>query len=200
MAEPRCSIDGCLSPAWARGRCNAHYKQWRRSEAWPGLAHTKRGAAMEWLLAHANYQGDDCLKWPFPRCDDGYCAFQKERKKILAHRFMCLLAYGEPPTPKHESAHNCGNGHEGCLNPKHLRWATMAENKADELLHGTRNRGERNGQSKLTAMQVREILALAGTLSKAKIARRYGVSEGAIREILAHRNWTWVHADMRGAG
>jgi hypothetical protein len=54
-----------------------------------------------------------------------------------ATRVMCKLAHGPAPTPKHHAAHSCGKGHEACINPKHLRWATPRENAADAKLHGT---------------------------------------------------------------
>ena len=32
-----CSVPGCGQPAWARGWCARHYKQWRRTGREPGL-------------------------------------------------------------------------------------------------------------------------------------------------------------------
>jgi hypothetical protein len=57
-----------------------------------------------------------------------------------AHRVMCEIAHGPKPAPGFVAAHTCGKGREGCVNPRHLRWASQKENMADKLLHGTSNR------------------------------------------------------------
>jgi hypothetical protein len=56
---------------------------------------------------------------------------------LYAHRLMCQLAHGDPPTPDHIAAHSCGRGHEGCVNPNHLSWKTYSENELDKRVHGT---------------------------------------------------------------
>jgi hypothetical protein len=43
---------------------------------------------------------------------------------------------------------------------KNLRWGTHASNEADKLRHGTHNRGERNGRTKLTKKAVLRIVKL----------------------------------------
>lgn len=50
---------------------------------------------------------------------------------------MCQKAHGDPPSPKHDAAHSCGRGHEGCVNPNHLSWKTKKQNQADRITHGT---------------------------------------------------------------
>jgi hypothetical protein len=78
-----------------------------------------------------------------------------------------------------------------CVNPNHLRWATRKENEADKISHGTHNRGERHGQSKLTESMVLEILATKD-LSHQIIASRYGVSRFAIDSIKNRKAWKHV--------
>lgn len=71
-----------------------------------------------------------------------------------------------------------------------LRWDTQQNNVADTLVHGTRNRGQRNGRSKLTLKQVLEIYqALARGETQVSLAQRFKVSRSAIGEIKARRNW-----------
>jgi hypothetical protein len=76
------------------------------------------------------------LIWPFARYNNGYgnVTFYDALGKHStgAHRIMCKLVHGEPPTPKHEAAHSCGNGTGGCINPHHLRSDTRGGNNADK--------------------------------------------------------------------
>ncbi|TBY60162.1 hypothetical protein E0H46_31835 [Rhizobium leguminosarum bv. viciae] len=113
-------------------------------------------------------------------------------KTVRAHRYICKLAHGTPPTAEHHSAHSCGKGHEGCVSPNHLSWKTRTENEADKLEHGTRSRGERNGNANLTESDVREIIAIKGTVPQRKIAAMFGVTRGAINSIYTGKSWAWL--------
>jgi hypothetical protein len=131
------------------------------------------------------YQGDDCLLWPFARRQGyGYIA-TKDRKQSDVHRLACIAVHGEPPTPKHEAAHSCGRGREGCVNPRHLRWATKSENQIDSVRHGTSN-------AKLTEAQVRKIRLLCGKVSQRRLAMQFGVSQMLISLIQTRKRWSWV--------
>lgn len=180
-----CSVENCDRPHKARGWCRQHYQRWQVTGEPEGLRRTPNGVPRAWLEQNTNYQGDDCLIWPFGRYQAGYAQLENQN----AHRIMCAAVYGAPPTRTHEAAHSCGSGHLGCVNPRHLRWATRVENKADMKLHGTRPEGERHYAAKLSAHEVEEIRALAPSLSQTKIARRYGVSRSNVSAIT--RNETW---------
>lgn len=74
-----------------------------------------------------------------------------------------------------------------------LAWGTHQENEADKLLHGTRNRGERQGHSKLTKTDVLQIRrALADGAHRRATARRFGVSFGTIYDIEHRKTWAWL--------
>ena len=64
------------------------------------------------------------------------------------------------PTPKHEAAHNCGKGHEGCFGAGCVEWKTHAENVADMVRHGTRLVGDASPGAKLSRDQVAQIYRL----------------------------------------
>jgi hypothetical protein len=148
---------------------------------------------MRWVHEVAlRHDGEGCLTWPFSDNGDGYGSLKVGGKTVRANRYICELAHGKPPTPEHEAAHSCGKGHEGCISPIHLGWKTHAENCADKLLHDTHNRGERHGLARLTEADVLQIMALKGVESQNKLAKRFGVTHGAIGEIHQGRNWSWL--------
>ncbi len=152
----------------------------------------KPGEARKWLEEHVAYDGADCLIWPFFRHPiQGHALVRHSGRPQPAGRVMCELTNGPPSTPRLQAAHSCGNGHEGCVNPKHLRWATSKENMADQTLHGTRVIGSRVGSSKLTERQVTAIREFAHNVRTAALADLFGVSIPTIYEI--KRRATWSH-------
>lgn len=193
-----CSIDGCNGNAnryakGSKGWCSAHYQRYSKYGD-PLSGSTAHGEPRRWIEAHVDYKGEDCLSWPFTRNSYGYPILSDRSKGRGngAHREMCRLAYGDPPSEQHQAAHTCGNGTRGCVNPMHLRWDTVAGNMADKVRHGTHNRGVRNPKSQLTENQVRKIRGLEGIESVSALARRFGVSRTSIRYIFIRRNWAWL--------
>lgn len=88
----------------------------------------------QWIERHAaTFDSDECLIYPFKRYVNGYGGTWVNSVETYAHRHMCKVAHGDAPSPDHEAAHSCNNGKKGCINPKHLRWATHAENMADTV-------------------------------------------------------------------
>jgi hypothetical protein len=83
------------------------------------------------------FDGDECIYFPFYRNQSGYGWMKFGEKNIGAHVYALTFAVGEKPTPHHECCHTCGNGHLGCVNPKHLYWGTRAENVQDSIDAGT---------------------------------------------------------------
>jgi hypothetical protein len=139
-----------------------------------------------------NYEGDECLLWPFGRRGRGYGTMIVAGKNSFVHRVLCEEVNGPPTSSEHQAGHRCGNGHLGCVTKRHLSWKTPSENQMDRLLHGTHSRGERNPTAKLTEADVIEILTFKGEASIASIAERYSVSQTAIREIHSGKRWSWL--------
>lgn len=138
------------------------------------------GNNFKWMLQHVSYQGDDCLKWPFS-IDENYGRGRigYNGKIYWAHRLMCILAHGNPPTPKHQTAHSCGNGHKRCINPRHLSWKTNSQNQSDRRKHGTQ-KGAKGNRAKLSIEQIAEIRSLRGIETQFSLAARFGVKRGCI--------------------
>lgn len=192
-----CKIEGCGRPLAGRGLCDGHYRRLRElGDPLLGKPLRKskptRYTNLQWLRDHVDHDSDECLLWPFVRTGKGYGHVTVGGKTKIASRVMCAFVNGEPPTPEHQSAHSCGNGHLGCVNPRHLSWKTNDENIQDKIAHGRSTRGERQWQSKLTATEAKQIRSLLGTASHAEIAQKFGVNKWCVADISRGKTWGWI--------
>ena len=188
----KCHLDQCDKKAAAGGYCLRHYNQKKNGRAFTFGPPRDVGKQTPWLLAHVDHEGDECLKWPFAFHRDGRGQITWEGTTRQTHRVMCELRHGAPPTPKHEAAHSCGKGHEGCVNPNHLRWATRKENVADMVVHGTQIRGEKSRHAILTEQQVRDIREIAEVLPIPLIAAEFGLKPAHVHKVVARTIWRHV--------
>jgi hypothetical protein len=148
------------------------------------MATKGEGKSYRWILAHLDYAHDEwCLVWPFARDKHGRGMLGVNGQSWWAHRLMCKLKNGEPPTPEHTAAHSCGNGHGGCINPHHLSWKTQAENLADCREHGTMVRTHGGNVRRIMPEEVESIRRARGFQTQGQLAAKFGVSEGTISDI-----------------
>ena len=187
-----CAVDGCDAKARKRGWCAKHYvRWWRNGDPLGGRA--SKGDLLKFLENHRDYEGVACLLWPYSRNNHGYGQVRNEGVRKYAHVLMLEMTAGPKPTQRHEAAHSCGQGHKGCVNPKHLRWATHSENCMDRIQHGTHCRGDRAHAVKLTEAQVREIRELiAQGMRQREIAELYGITQTNVSHINIGRSWNWL--------
>jgi HNH endonuclease len=74
-----------------------------------------------------------------------------------------------------------------------IRWGTAKENNAEKLLHGTAQRGERNGSARTTNIQAEEIVRLLKIGQKHRIiAIRVGVKKHIVDQISSGKTWRWL--------
>lgn len=147
------------------------------------------GKTIQWIRDHEHYPHKDwCLMWPFTKTR-GYGTFGYLGKGYYAHRFMCELVHGVPPSEIHQAAHSCGNGHAGCVNPHHLSWKTKSENQLDCREHGTETKHTDGNRGRLTQGIADEIRALKGIQTQWQIAGQYGISESTVSDIWLGRTW-----------
>jgi hypothetical protein len=146
----------------------------------------QRGKAT-WIDRAVASSTDECIIWPWGLVE-GYGRAKRDGKDRLVHVIVCELAHGPRPQGL-EVAHSCGQ--RACANPRHLRWATRANNHADKLRHGTHMRGERLHGAKLTWEQVEEIRSLyaAGDHRLLDLALLYDVSISNIQQIVTYQTW-----------
>lgn len=143
------------------------------------------------LIGHA---GDDCVTWPFGRNEYGYGQVKFGDKIRKAHRVMCILAHGEPPEPRYNAAHSCGNGKHGCVNPRHLSWKTPSENTMDTVVAGRSPKKKGEPRAKLTA-ELAEEIRQRGSEGRWALAEEYGVGPETVRRILKGEIWLGKPAD-----
>lgn len=187
-----CIVEGCCKKRKGRGLCAGHYHRLMR-HGHPLGGGTPSGDPLDWIRKNASFDGEDCLIWPFSVGRFGPSTVRFNGRMRRASRVMCMIAHGEPPEESHHAAHSCGKGHLGCMNPRHLRWATTSENQMDRVEHGTSNRGERNGQAILTEEQVRAIKSSLARGEQGKVlAAQYSVSPMTISWIKRGERWAWV--------
>lgn len=120
----------------------------------------------------------------YPRVD--FC-LEGVRIPIELHKVVALTFKGPRP-PFMEVCHN--DGRHKNVRPSNLRYDTKVGNEADKIEHGTSNRGERCGTSKLTKRQIRAIRKSNQTTRE--LAERYEVSARHIRKIKARAAWGWL--------
>lgn len=192
MADsPICEYEGCDNPAKKRGYCLKHYSKLKRArQLGEPLGH---GKCKAWLERHKDFEGDDCLIWPFSRRAHGYGVLNLGEIRTGAHRHMCFLAHGKPSSSDLMAAHSCGNGHLGCVNPRHLRWATAKENHKDMVKHGTAVYAH---PCKLTDDEIRLIRSLKDQVPQVEIAKTFGVHRATISRIHAFKHRADVSANL----
>lgn len=188
-----CSIEGCDKTAKTRGLCIAHYTRLlRHGDPLKGAtprASSVGSPAKYFAEVVTPFNGDECLIWPFHRMDNGYATRRRGVGSKLVHRQACEERHGPPPDPDLLALHSCGNGHLGCVNPKHLRWGTRKDNGQDAVVLGEIAFGERHYAAKKTAAQVREIRALRGVMRNKDVAAKYGIGSSHVSAIWAGRMW-----------
>lgn len=123
MSEKLCSFDKCNRPLHAKSLCLPHYKQNRKGKALSPIRSTN---PVERFWGKVERLGqDDCWEWTSVKVTGGYGCFTLNGKKNRAHRYAYELAKG--PIPEGLIVdHICHN--PGCVNPSHLRLATLSQN------------------------------------------------------------------------
>lgn len=193
-----CAVTECSSNAHrdANGRegyCVKHFKRWK-THGDPHKVGKCPSPAKDWLFAHVLHDRDDCLIWPFATNPYGYATVSRPNNGTLAlaSTLMCELANGHKPTIRHECAHSCGRGAFGCVNPRHLRWATPTENQRERVDHGTSNRGTRQWAARLTEDDIHAIRRAADTETMTSIAKRHKISPSHVSKIVSRDAWAWL--------
>ena len=136
---------------------------------------------------------DECWPWAGYIGPWGYGVFGIARKQMPATHVAWFLETGELPPAGFLLMHSCDN--PPCVNVRHLKVGTDADNHADRDAKGRLPRGDRRWNAKLTEANVREARTLrAAGLTYRELAARYGVDKKAIER--AVKGQTWDHVPM----
>lgn len=109
---------------------------------------------------------------------NSYARVRRNNKIWKAHRYVFTLVHGDIP-PGKILMHSCDN--QQCINLDHLSVGTQYDNVRDMINKGRGLRGEKNSQCRLSDHDVNEILN--SPLNNCQLARKFGVSRGAIQYI-----------------
>jgi NUMOD4 motif len=126
---------------------------------------------------------------------DGYYRVNLSRlgavKSIPVH-VIVLLTFAGPPEPGQQGRHGPGGRLDNRW-PENLCWGTPLENSDDKYRDGTMACGERQGNAKLTAADVREIrFCRAYGESTPELALRFSISQVHVRRIALRQSWRHV--------
>ena len=142
-----------------------------------------------------------CWVWK-GKTHDGYAHTRigAPLRLTAAHRVAFFLTYGRWPDPC--ALHSCDN--RPCCNPEHLFEGTRRDNNEDRDRKGRHVplRGEQHGCHKLTAAEVQEIRASyqpskgpkRNPFGQNALAKKYGVTQGAIWRALKGKTWKQAEA------
>lgn len=112
-----------------------------------------------------------------------------QKKMVAIHRIVCEAWNGPQPIGLDHCCH-C-NGDPTDNRPGNLRWDTCKGNLADRKKHGTEMIGDRNGRSRLTWEQVREMRnECSGEYGDfSRLERKYGIANSQVHEIIKRKSW-----------
>jgi hypothetical protein len=135
-----------------------------------------------------------CWPWKKSTAKHRYGQFAFKGKWYNPSRLAFYFTYGYWPEPM--GCHHCDN--PPCCQPDHIYEGDWRQNAADAVERGqirigeiSERQGERNGNSRLSEEQVREICSILFP-SQRILAQRFGVSDGTISAIAAGKTWRHV--------
>lgn len=141
-------------------------------------------------MTAAGWRGGRLLK-PFPD-SDGYLRVNLSRQgKVFGLQpvhGLVLLAFVGPVSDGQQARHGIGGKTDNRL--ANLCYGTALENSDDKRRDGTMACGEKQGNAKLTAEDVKDIrFRAAYGEDQASIAARFGISQAHVSRIVLRQSW-----------
>lgn len=110
-------------------------------------------------------------------------------KRLYVHSLV-LESFIGPRPHRYQAAHGDGDRSNNRL--LNLRWATVSDNLADKLGHGTHQLGEQNPVAILSESDVLSIRQQYRHGLGITLALKYGVDPGTIYAVVKRKSWGWL--------
>jgi hypothetical protein len=141
-----------------------------------------------------------CHIWTGTIQRHGYGAIKIEDRKIDAHVASWRIANGGIAVPVGMLIRHTCNCRQ-CVNPKHLKCGTHAENMQDAIQNGRGEfmpRGEEVWNSVLTDRLVKQIRRMhqPGKVGARAIGKKLGLHESTVAGVLKGRTWKHVESEV----
>ncbi len=161
--------------------------------AWTGFRAKASWSVRERLNFYSSPDEGGCRIWL--RSTDGKAGYGKitvRGRQYYAHRLSWEDANEATVPDGFVVMHSCDNPR--CIEPSHLTVGTQAQNVADQIAKNrhVRGWGETHSLSKLTNEQAQEIRDRfnRGGVTKAQLAREYGLSATSVWRVITGRSYT----------
>lgn len=145
-----------------------------------------------WPLVQKGNAPDDCWIWTGTLNAYGYGVIGSIGRQMKAHRLSYEMASG--PIPEGLLVlHSCpGGDNPKCVNPRHLRCGTIADNNRDREERTPVGKGAQSPSAKVTLAQCQELyeLVVVQGWSRLAAADHGGVSRSLIDTIVTGRHWS----------
>lgn len=134
-------------------------------------------------------KGNECWTWMASKNNKGYGKLDQR----YAHRISWEIHNGKIGEGL-EVCHSCDN--PICVNPRHLWLGTHKENMRDSVKKGRMFipglKGEDHGRAKISENDVLNIRKLWPSKTQVQIGAIYGISHGAVSNIVKRKTWANV--------
>lgn len=157
----------------------------------------QRGTPTERFWRYVS-KSDGCWEWTGAKSPQGYGQLRVAGRTINATRLSIQIHTGQVLDRHDYACHHCDN--PGCVRPDHLFVGTCSDNFQDMARkHGWpkrphQPRGSKVKNSRLTEEDVKIIRSsyVPRVVTRAQLAKRFGVSVATINEVVYRRYWRHV--------
>lgn len=157
----------------------------------PKLKSGSKPVSFEERLENIEKEFKGCWIWKGIKNNDGYGIYSENGKTKYIHRTI-WEKHNQKSAKGLIIRHVCDK--PACCSPYHLISGTHQDNQMDKVKRNRQAKGSKNGSSKLTETQVKEIKNEYGKGKKTyqDLAEQYLVCKSSIEKIIRRINWKSV--------